>query len=51
MLDLAKGRYRARIAADGADLEAAQRLRTLAFRGPMPSGWTAMISMMPAPMF
>ena len=34
MLDLAKGRYRARIAADGADLEAAQRLRTLAFRGP-----------------
>ena len=34
MFDLAKGRYRARIAADGADLEAAQRLRTLAFRGP-----------------
>ena len=34
MLDLAKGRYRAQIAADGADLEAAQRLRTLAFRGP-----------------
>ncbi|MBF9046778.1 GNAT family N-acetyltransferase [Rhodobacterales bacterium LSUCC0031] len=34
MLNLAKGRYRARIAADADDLEAAQRLRTLAFRGP-----------------
>lgn len=34
MLDLARGRYRARIAADSDDLEAAQRLRTLAFRGP-----------------
>ena len=31
---LAKGRYRARLARDAADLEAAQRLRTLAFRGP-----------------
>ena len=34
MLDLAKGRYRARIAVSADDLEAAQRLRTLAFRGP-----------------
>ncbi|PWK62835.1 GNAT family N-acetyltransferase [Roseicyclus mahoneyensis] len=34
MLNLSKGRYRARIAATEADLEAARRLRTLAFRGP-----------------
>lgn len=34
MLDLSKGRYRARLAQDGGDLDAARRLRTLAFRGP-----------------
>ena len=34
MFDMAKGRYRARIAQGTPDLEAAQRLRTLAFRGP-----------------
>lgn len=34
MLDLAKGRYRARIAVDTADMHAARELRTLAFRGP-----------------
>jgi putative hemolysin len=34
MVNLAKGRYRARLAQDGADLDAARRLRTLAFRGP-----------------
>jgi len=34
MLTLAKGRYRARIAETAEDLEAAQRLRTLSFRGP-----------------
>ena len=34
MVNLAKGRYRARLAETVTDLEAAQRLRTLAFRGP-----------------
>ena len=34
MLDLAKGRYHARLAADAHDFDAAQSLRTLAFRGP-----------------
>lgn len=34
MVTLAKGRYRARLAVDGDDLDAARRLRTLAFRGP-----------------
>jgi putative hemolysin len=34
MLNLAKGRYRARTAATPDDLAAAQRLRALAFRGP-----------------
>ncbi len=34
MLNFAKGRYRARIADTPQDIEAAQRLRTLAFRGP-----------------
>lgn len=34
MWTLAKGRYQARLAESDADLEAAQRLRTLAFRGP-----------------
>lgn len=34
MLDLARGRYRARIAANEADMHAARGLRTLAFRGP-----------------
>ena len=38
MLTFAKGRYRARVATEAADLEAAQRLRTLAFRGPGASG-------------
>jgi putative hemolysin len=33
MLNLAKGRYRVRLAGDAVDIEAAQRLRTLAFRG------------------
>jgi putative hemolysin len=34
MLTLAKGRYQARLAETEPDLEAARRLRTLAFRGP-----------------
>ena len=34
MLTLSKGRYRARVAETAADLDAAQRLRALAFRGP-----------------
>lgn len=34
MVTFAKGRYRARVAASVADVDAAQRLRTLAFRGP-----------------
>lgn len=34
MLNLVKGRYRARMAAEADDLDAARRLRTLAFRGP-----------------
>ena len=34
MWTLAKGRYQARLAATADDLQAAQRLRTLAFRGP-----------------
>jgi len=34
MLNFAKGRYRARIAETPQDIEAAQRLRTMAFRGP-----------------
>jgi putative hemolysin len=34
MLNLSRGVYRARLAVDDADLAAAQRLRTLAFRGP-----------------
>jgi putative hemolysin len=34
MLNLVKGRYRARLAAGAEDLDAARRLRTLAFRGP-----------------
>ncbi|NKX45832.1 GNAT family N-acetyltransferase [Roseicyclus persicicus] len=34
MLNLAKGRYRARLADGAEDVAAAQRLRTLAFRGP-----------------
>ncbi|MEC7667532.1 MAG: GNAT family N-acyltransferase, partial [Pseudomonadota bacterium] len=33
MLGLAKGRYSARLAREDRDLEAAQRLRHLAFRG------------------
>lgn len=34
MWSMARGRYRARLAGTAADLAAAQRLRTLAFRGP-----------------
>ncbi len=38
MLNLSKGRYRARLASTPADLDAAQRLRALAFRGPRALG-------------
>jgi putative hemolysin len=38
MLTFAKGRYRARAAATLRDIELAQRLRTLAFRGPQAQG-------------
>ncbi|MEQ8368964.1 MAG: GNAT family N-acyltransferase [Roseicyclus sp.] len=41
MLNLSRGRYRARMADGQADLQAAQQLRTLAFRGPAATGLDA----------